>query len=108
MNKWFGSSITKNNTYYDKQTLISPIFASNATSTYGNFTVASGSSEIQPGVTPATPVTLSFVSWNDIADQAGMSRLYGGIHAYSAHSASQTTAVEVDTLINNTWNIQTA
>jgi hypothetical protein len=42
-----------------------------------------------------------------MANQAGMSRLYGGIHAISAHSASQTTAVEVDSMINSSWDIRT-
>lgn len=108
MNKWFGTNLTKNSTYYDKQTLISPLFTANASATYGDFTVGAGKSEIQPGITPATPVTLSFTKWDDMADQAGMSRLYGGIHCYTAHSASQATAIEVDTYINNTWDIQTA
>jgi hypothetical protein len=41
-----------------------------------------------------------------MADSAGMSRLYGGIHAIAAHSNSQTVAMEVDGYINSTWNIR--
>jgi hypothetical protein len=107
MNKWFGTNITKTSTYYDQQVLISPLFATNQTNSYGEFTVSAGTSLIQAGVVPAAPVSLSFSTWNDIADQAGISRLYGGIHALTANESSQQTAVAVDGFINSTWNIQT-
>jgi len=107
MNKWFGTNITKTSTYYDQQMLISPLFATNQTKSYGDFTVAAGSSLVQVGVVPAATVSLSFSTWNDIADQAGISRLYGGIHALKAHTSSQLTAIAVDGIINSTWNIQT-
>ena len=35
---------------------------------------------IEPGVTPARPVTLTFRTFAAAADQAGRSRRYGGIH----------------------------
>jgi hypothetical protein len=108
MNKWFGESIVKNTTFYDKETLICPLFDVNQTATYGDFIVNSGSSDIQPGVVPSEAITLSFNQWNEMADQAGMSRLYGGIHCITAHTSSQQVAVEVDSYINSTWNIQTA
>jgi hypothetical protein len=108
MNKWFGQNITKNNTFYDAQTLICPLFSTNQTGTYGSFVISPGKSTIQPGSVPSSQVTLSFNKWNDMADQAGVSRLYGGIHCISAHNSSQQTAVAVDSYINSTWNIQTA
>jgi hypothetical protein len=108
MNKWFGNSITKNSTFYDKETLICPLFDVNQTSIYGDFIISAGVSDIQPSVVPSSPVTLSFNQWDEIADQAGMSRLYGGIHCITAHTSSQQTAVEVDNYINSTWNIQTS
>ena len=43
-------------------------------------TVAAGSSRVEPGRTPAAPVTLSWATLSDAADQAGLSRRYGGIH----------------------------
>lgn len=43
-------------------------------------TVPPGSSLIEVGLTPAAPVTLSWPTFSDAADQAGMSRRYGGIH----------------------------
>ena len=105
MTKWFGSTITKNLITYDLQTLYSTAFTTNQTGAFGDFILPAGSSGVEPGVTPAAPVVLSFSTWQDMADQAGMSRLYGGIHAITAHYASQTTATAVDGYIANTWNI---
>jgi hypothetical protein len=106
MNKWFGTTIIKNTTFYDKQTLICPLFKSDQTVPYGNFIIHSGDSIIQPGLVPSNNLTLTFNTWDDIADQAGLSRLYGGIHAITAHTSSQQTAVKVDNYINSTWDIQ--
>lgn len=108
MNKWFTSNITKNNTFYDKKTLICPLFTVNDNSVYGDFKISSGASKIESGIVPHIPLTLSFNTWDAMADQAGISRLYGGIHCMSAHTASQNVATQVDALINNTWNIQTS
>jgi hypothetical protein len=106
MNKWFGATISKNTVTYDLQTLYSTSFTSNQTAAFGDFVLPAGSSAVEPGVTPAAPVTLSFDTWQDMADQAGMSRLFGGIHTISAHYASQTTANEVHTRINDAWSIR--
>ena len=43
-------------------------------------TIPAGSSRVEPGVTPAAGVTLSWPTFTDAADQAGRSRRYGGIH----------------------------
>ncbi|HLI56626.1 MAG TPA: vanadium-dependent haloperoxidase, partial [Actinomycetota bacterium] len=43
-------------------------------------TIAAGSSKVEPGITPASPITLSWRTFTQAADQAGMSRRYGGIH----------------------------
>jgi hypothetical protein len=43
-------------------------------------TVAAGSSRVEPGLTPAAPVTLSWPTFSAAADEAGISRRYGGIH----------------------------
>ena len=45
-----------------------------------SFSVLPGSSTIEPGVTPAQSVTLSWATFTEAADQAGTSRRYGGIH----------------------------
>lgn len=43
-------------------------------------TISAGTSRIEAGVTPATDITLSWATFSEAADQAGMSREYGGIH----------------------------
>jgi hypothetical protein len=43
-------------------------------------TIKAGSSGVEPGAVPATDITLSWPTFSDAANQAGMSRRYGGIH----------------------------
>ena len=43
-------------------------------------TFAPGTSNTEPGITPAQPVTLRWKTFHDAADEAGISRRYGGIH----------------------------
>jgi len=43
-------------------------------------TFAPGSSVTEPGLTPQQSVTLSWATFTDAANQAGISRRYGGIH----------------------------
>jgi hypothetical protein len=43
-------------------------------------TVPAGSSRVEPGSTPAAPVTLTWRTMEDAVDQAGVSRELGGIH----------------------------
>jgi hypothetical protein len=46
----------------------------------GSVTFPEGSSTIEPGAVPAAPVTLSWETFSEAADEAGISRRYGGIH----------------------------
>jgi hypothetical protein len=43
-------------------------------------TVHKGSSLIEPGATPSLDVTLSWATFSAAADEAGLSRRYGGVH----------------------------
>lgn len=48
---------------------------------FGNsVTLPAGSSKIEPGITPAKPVTLRWETFTDAANEAGLSRRFGGIH----------------------------
>ncbi len=105
MTKWFGAEITKNFISYDMETLFCPSLTPNESGLFGDFVIGAGSSLVEPGVAPSAPVFLSYSNWDDMANQAGMSRLYGGIHTANAHYASQTTAMAVDGFINSTWGI---
>jgi hypothetical protein len=102
MARWFGPSISKLNTFYDGLPLIAPLFKEMQRRSFGDFVVSSGSSTIQATV-PAAPLTLSYAAWEDMATAAGISRLYGGIHAITAHTASQTAAGLIDGFINSYW-----
>jgi len=44
------------------------------------YVFAAGTSRIEPMVTPRAPVTLTWSTFTEAADEAGMSRRYGGIH----------------------------
>jgi hypothetical protein len=46
----------------------------------GAATFPAGSSRVEPGLTPAHDVELRWATFSDAADQAGLSRRYGGIH----------------------------
>jgi hypothetical protein len=54
-----------------------------------SFTRAAGASPIEPGVTPAAPVTLAWATFQDAADEAGFSRRLGGIHFESGDLQSR-------------------
>lgn len=43
-------------------------------------TIAAGSSMVEPGITPSSSVVLRWPTFSAAADEAGMSRRYGGIH----------------------------
>jgi hypothetical protein len=42
--------------------------------------IPAGSSRVEPGIVPATDVVLFWATFSDAADEAGISRRYGGIH----------------------------
>jgi hypothetical protein len=49
--------------------------------TYGDCeTVPTGWSKVEPGLVPARPVTLCWRTLTEAAQEAGISRVYGGIH----------------------------
>lgn len=52
-------------------------------------TLPAGSSKIEPGVTPSRPLVLTWETLTDAADEAGMSRRYGGIHFQRADLAGR-------------------
>ena len=48
---------------------------------FGNsVTVPRGSSRVEPGLVPANDLTLTWANFSDAANEAGISRRYGGIH----------------------------
>lgn len=113
MTYWFGNDIpalpvlpiSKNQLQH-----LSPLFNNLQTSElelpYATFVVGAGYSEIQPGVVPTSTVTLSFTTWNELATQVGMSRLYGGIHCISAHNGSVAVSNALYPVLQSRWQIE--
>ena len=66
----------------------------------GCYTVAKGSSIIEPHTTPQCDVLLDWPTFTIAAEQAGMSRLYGGIHFPNGNECGQTLGVSVG---RNAW-----
>jgi hypothetical protein len=54
-------------------------------------TFPAGSSRVEPGAVPATDLTLSWPTFSDAANQAGISRRYGGIHFEQGDLDARTT-----------------
>ncbi len=50
----------------------------------GSVNIAAGSSRVEPGLVPAANLQLSWATFTDAADEAGISRRYGGIHFIDA------------------------
>jgi len=80
-----------------------------------NVTIAKGSSTIEPGVVPRSNTTLSWKSFDDAADQAGLSRRYGGIHFHDGdyngralgHAIGNAAWAKAQTYINGTAVVPT-
>ncbi len=104
MIKWFGSSVPTNTIESTDINLLSPTLHSQ-THPFGSFTMNTGTSQIQKDSVPATPITLTWSTWQEMANQAGISRKYGGIHCTSAHTSSQAAAQECFTQLQGVWGI---
>ena len=58
-------------------------------------TIAAGSSKIQPGTVPAAEVVLSWPTFTDAANEAGLSRRFGGIHFPQGDIASRVLGAQI-------------
>jgi membrane-associated phospholipid phosphatase len=66
----------------------------------GSTTFAPGTSVIEPGITPKSSVTLRWRTFHEAANQAGLSRRYGGIHFRAADLVGRTIG---NTVAANAW-----
>ncbi|HUG94028.1 MAG TPA: vanadium-dependent haloperoxidase, partial [Planctomycetaceae bacterium] len=62
-------------------------------------TLPAGSSFIEPGITPAGPVTLTWLTFSEAAAEAGRSRRLGGIHFESGDLAARVLGRRVGRLV---------
>lgn len=92
--------------------LLSPLFLNtpDTQTTFGTFRVAPGSSDVQPGVTPTAQTTLdwSASTWARLAEDVGLSRFYGGIHAMSAYYGSLAVCDALTPILQSKWQIATS
>jgi membrane-associated phospholipid phosphatase len=106
MTSWFGPSIQNKAPYsYPDLALLSPAFKAAQTLNYGSFVFPAGASLIQPGTVPAAPISLSWPTWQALANSAGLSRKYGGIHATSAHTSSQAVANRLHAILQSHYSV---
>ncbi|MEL7315010.1 MAG: DUF6851 domain-containing protein [Cyanobacteria bacterium J06559_3] len=65
-------------------------------------TFAPGDSRFEPGLTPQEEVTLAWDTFSEAADEAGISRLYGGIHFVEGDINARILGQEVGTTVFET------
>jgi hypothetical protein len=58
-------------------------------------TFVPGESRFEPGITPQQPLTLAWDTFSEAADEAGISRIYGGIHFNDGDLNGRTLGQEV-------------
>jgi hypothetical protein len=108
MTRWFGPNIpTSSPRNRSDLRYLSPAFAVAQTGPFGTFVFPAGGSQIQSGI-PSADITLTWPTWQQMADQAGISRKYGGIHATSAHMGSQAVANVLHQELTAVWSIERA
>lgn len=62
-------------------------------------TIANGTSRVEPGLTPAQNVTLVWPTFTAAANEAGISRIYGGIHFNAGDQAGRALGKKVGTAV---------
>jgi hypothetical protein len=106
MEEWFGDAIDTSKTVaLTDLSLVTPDLTTAQQNPFGTIVFPTGSSRVQPGVVPAVSTTLSFTSWSQLAQSAGISRQYGGIHAMSAHTGSLALVAGLYPLIQAYWGL---
>ncbi len=108
MSKWFGDSIPSTSPInWSDLSLICPLFGAE-TVPFGTYVIPAKSSLIETGIVPTNQITLSWLTWSAMAESAGISRQYGGIHCTSAHVASVNLAEELHSELESIWNISSS
>jgi len=75
----FAEYVSGHSTFSASSATIFQLFTG-SDSFHASVTLPAGSSRIEAGSTPAAPVTLSWLTFSEAAEEAGLSRRYGGIH----------------------------
>jgi hypothetical protein len=64
-----------------------------------SYTVRAGSSFVEPGVAPSVSVTLNWATFEEAADQAGLSRQYAGLHFRDSDLSSRAMGRKIATVV---------
>lgn len=108
MSQWYGSAIpTSHPVVAVDLPIYSPVLPTIQSAPFGVFQISPGSSQIQPSIVPATPITLTFSTFQQMADSAGLSRQWGGIHAASAHAGGQAAASTLHFFVEQQLHLST-
>jgi hypothetical protein len=107
MTAWFGPTIQAGTptTAYRMASILCPVFTTDQTNPACTYMFPAGTSQIQANV-PASTITLSFATWDDMTMSSGLSRQYGGIHAMSAHEGSLASADILTPIVNTSWGFR--
>lgn len=92
LNWWFKNPVLYDGftiaTIPNQTTLCPSLNVNDKTVCIGEFIFDQGSSTIEPGVTPKERTVLQYKTLQDLADMAGLSRVYGGIHTFQTNDVS--------------------
>jgi len=107
MNSWFPSTIPTTSINVSDLYLLSPMYTGLGTLTIrlSDIPVKARTSLIQTGVVPSSDIHLTWSVWQDIADSAGVSRQYGGIHCLCADAGGKAVANTAFPIISSHWAI---
>ncbi len=70
--------------------------------------VLAGESGIEPGVTPAADTVLGWNTWDDFAEECGISRLWAGVHFFDSIPAGQDIGEKIGTGVFNWFKTRIA
>jgi hypothetical protein len=105
MGRWFGDAIPSTRPInWNDLSLICPLFGAE-TGPFGRYVIPAQSSVIETGVVPAAAITLTWPTWSSMAESAGISRQYGGIHCISAHVGSVALGDALFNELLSVWDI---
>ncbi len=65
----------------------------------GSAVAPAGSSRVEPGLVPQVDIKLTWATFSDAANEAGLSRRYGGIHFMEGDMAAREMGVKVGNLV---------
>ena len=100
LNSIVGSDLRNIKISSDDLKMLSPVFKHDKSEIHNitNIPLSKGCSLIQENI-PSKPMVLNFSSWDEMADDAGISRIYGGIHIHPSNKYGLKTGRAVAKLI---------